>query len=67
MDFLGAMKRVLDGGRITREAWDNTGIYVSLQSGLVTIRMEDKKFHPWTISEVDVYAHDWDDAVAGHA
>ncbi len=60
MDLITALNKVKNGGRITKLEWDNRDVFISLYGKQLTIRMEDKKFHPWIISDSDLFAEDWE-------
>lgn len=67
MDFISALNAVFkDNDRITRATWNNRNAYVSLEEGLLCttwdskINSVDGLHHPWTISEQDFFAHDWE-------
>jgi hypothetical protein len=49
---------VLTNKKIHREEWP-PDVYVGLLDGKLLIRMEDKLYHPWTISVDDLIADDW--------
>ena len=55
-----------DGPRITRLKWNNRSVYCGLDSGLLCIKgfsssgPDDGKWHPWTITEEDYFADDWE-------
>src|SRR5512139_1265159 len=60
MDFIQAMDIIKQGGSVTRETWGTPHTYVQMYKGQLCLRKdEDKQFHPWIISEADIYAHDW--------
>jgi hypothetical protein len=48
--------------RITRTIWRNRNIYCGLEEGRLCIKgwPDDGKWHPWTITEEDYYAADWE-------
>lgn len=59
MDFVETMRLIKQGERVTRDSWRNRNNYVCLQGGLLMIYMDDCQYHPWMVSEVDIYARDW--------
>lgn len=61
MDLLNALRDVREGRKITRKILENEpDTYVELQAGQLMIhRQDDKLFHPWIISEVDLHSSDW--------
>lgn len=63
MNFTDALNAVFrDNDRITRATWRNRNVYAQLEDGLLCIKgfPDDGKFHPWTISEQDYFASDWE-------
>lgn len=55
-----ALKAVFEkDASIRRRSWDKVSL-VSMKSGILTILLEDGENHPWTISEEDVKASDWE-------
>lgn len=58
MGFSQAMDCVRQGLSITRMAWDDENICVRLLNGVVQIHLEGED-KGWLISEIDVYARDW--------
>lgn len=63
MNFPEALSAAFrDNDRITRAAWRNRSIYGQVQDGLLCLRGNDDDglFHPWTISEQDYFASDWE-------
>jgi phenolic acid decarboxylase len=63
MDLIAALKFVKQGEAISRIAWENTGVQVGIHIGALSIKMEDGIFHPWIITEADLYAYDWERCV----
>jgi hypothetical protein len=65
MNFFKMMRAVADGEKAFREVWGGDAVFVamsSLSSGAeksLSIYIEDKVFHPWTVSASDVAAQDW--------
>lgn len=63
MTFPEALSAVFkDNDRITRATWHSRSIYVAVEEGLLCIwgNPADNLFHPWTISEQDYFASDWE-------
>ncbi len=60
MDLPTALYKVKNGFKITRQDWDSDELYASMSGGRLCVRMEDKLFHPWLISDVDMDAEDWE-------
>lgn len=66
MTLSEALAHVFDNGqRIQRRLWSRS-VFVALDSAILCIKgfshsgPDDGKFHPWTISEDDYYATDWE-------
>lgn len=63
MNFIEALAAVFkDNDHITRTTWNNRSVYCCLEDGLLCIKgnPDDGRWHPWTISEQDYFAHDWE-------
>jgi len=58
MDFITALKLVVEGGKIARDIWEDSLAYVSVTNGMLTIK-RGNKFHAWMISRDDLEAEDW--------
>lgn len=57
MDFVDAMRQLVNGKRITRISWGNPD-YCSMKDGWVTIYTKGA-FHTWSISDGDTESQDW--------
>ena len=57
MDFSQAIRKVIDGEKITRLEWNNKD-YGVLRNGILTLYINGE-FHSWIISEGDLLAIDW--------
>ncbi len=63
MNFTDALSVAFkDNDRITRATWHNRNIYVQVEEGILCIKgnPDDGLFHPWTVSEQDFFASDWE-------
>lgn len=51
-----------DNDRITRAAWNNRKVFVLVEDGILCLRgnPDDGLAHPWTVSEQDYFASDWE-------
>ena len=58
MDFPNAIRRVIEGKKITKLEWDNENIYGVLKDGFLMI-YRNGKFNQWVISEGDLMGADW--------
>lgn len=58
-DFGEAMQRVGKGERVTRKEWGNDQVFGLLRAGRLHIKMDDAKFHLWSVSDGDINADDW--------
>lgn len=59
MDFPAAIKKVIDGQKITRLEWKNKKYYGVLHNQFLMLHKPDSKLHAWTISEGDLWGKDW--------
>lgn len=57
-DFPEAMRRVIDGRKITRLEWGTNNSYGLLKDGRLMIYVEGK-LHQWLVSDGDMLATDW--------
>ena len=57
MDFIEAMKKLIEGKRISRISWANDD-YCLMKDGWVTIYTKGS-FHTWTINDGDTEGSDW--------
>ena len=57
MDFVDAMRQLVNGKRITRISWGNPD-YCFMKDGWVTIYTKGA-FHTWSISDGDTEGQDW--------
>ena len=57
MNFIDAMKKLLEGKSITRISWANTD-YCLMKDGWVSIYTKGS-FHSWTINDGDTEGNDW--------
>lgn len=57
MDFIQAMKHLIDGKKISRVSWGNTD-YCLMKDGWISIYTKDK-FHTWSINDGDTDGQDW--------
>jgi hypothetical protein len=66
MNFFKMMRAVADGEKAFREVWGEGAVFVAMSSlnqgaeKSLSIYIEDKMFHPWTVSASDVAAQDWE-------
>jgi hypothetical protein len=65
MNFFKMMLAVAGGEKAFREVWGGDAVFVAMSSlnqgaeKSLSIYIEDKLFHPWTVSASDVAAQDW--------
>ena len=57
MDFLQAMKKIIEGKKAARISWGNTD-YCLLKDGWLTIFTKGA-FHTWSINDGDIEGFDW--------
>ncbi len=64
-----AVKNLWDGRRVTRRGWNGKGMYLELQTPdehskmslpYVYMSTADGKLVPWTCSQTDLLATDWE-------
>jgi hypothetical protein len=64
MTFTEALSAAFnDDDRITRSSWIKSGVYVAVEDGKLQIWngvIDDDMWHPWTISDADYFATDWE-------
>jgi hypothetical protein len=60
MGFHEAMRKVLEGERITKGEWASKNVYGMLRDGFLMIHKTDNKFYQWIISEGDLLGTDWE-------
>jgi hypothetical protein len=59
MDFPTAMRAVLKGQKITRLAWNQPRVVISLTDGFLHILQTDGILYRLSVSEGDMVADDW--------
>jgi hypothetical protein len=62
MKFEQAITIIKNGGRVTRREWNNPDIFGTIVDGKLMIKNGiegDGKFHPWILSDGDMFAEDW--------
>lgn len=57
MSFSEAIKKVIEGKKITRIAWGNED-FCLIRNEWLTVYTK-KEFHTWIINEGDMFAEDW--------
>jgi len=67
MDFGEALKELRAGRRVVRAGWNGEGMSVAMMAeddGMMLpylyLRLPDTRHVPWTISQTDALADDWD-------
>ena len=69
MTFGDAIENMIEGRRVTRPGWNGTGMYIEIQNPdenskmtqpYIYMRTADGNFVPWTVSQTDVLAMDWE-------
>ena len=58
-DFFIAMKRVVEGKKISRKEWDNINIYGKIKDEKLMLHKEDGIDYAWFISTGDLMGTDW--------
>jgi type IV secretory pathway TrbF-like protein len=59
MDFPQAIREVINGKKITRDAWKNPLIYGFLNGDILSLHKEDDKNYQWIVNDGDLLAEDW--------
>lgn len=66
MNFPDALSAIFNDDKRVRRAFWSTRVIVGLEDSLLCIKgfsssgPDDGKWHPWTITESDFYADDWE-------
>ena len=66
MTFTDALSAIFNDGKQVRRAFWSTRVIVGLQDSRLCIKgfsssgPDDGKWHPWTITESDYFADDWE-------
>lgn len=60
MDFVSAIKEVKEGKKVRRASWEDKKANITMSAGVMSLKKEDGNYHPWMISEPDIYAQDWE-------
>ena len=58
MDFPEAMRKVIEGKKVTRLGWNDRNVYGLLKDTFLMLHIRNE-FHAWTVSEGDLLAEDW--------
>ncbi len=58
LTFPEAMKVVINGGKVAKEDWQ-AGVYASLDTEYLKIRLSDGKDHEFLVRRVDMESEDW--------
>jgi len=58
-DFPEAIRKMTEGGKITKREWGNNEIYGIVKDGWLMLHKEDGKFYIWKISEGDLGGVDY--------
>lgn len=58
MNFSEAFDSLKHGAKIRRRLWEDAESFATFNEGVLVIFIEGE-YHPWLISEPDVFAHDW--------
>lgn len=55
-----ALKAVFEtDANIRRKSWDKVNL-VCMSNGTLSILLDDGELHPWSITDIDVNADDWE-------
>lgn len=58
MDFPDAMRKILEGGKITKQEWANSKIYLEMRDGFLCLH-RDGESNALMVSEGDMIGEDW--------
>lgn len=63
MSFIDAMKKIIEGDKVTRISWGNND-YCLMKDGWLKIFIKSEKdteaqFHNWSINDGDIEGEDW--------
>ena len=58
MDFPNAIRRVIEGNKITKLEWNDENVYGILKDGFLMI-YRNGRFNQWVISDGDLLGGDW--------
>ena len=58
MDFMEALRVVIEGKKITKLDWENRATYVTLRGGFLSIH-QDGKWSRLLVSDGDLLGEDW--------
>lgn len=59
MDFLEAIKKAIDGQKISRVEWADRECYGFMNQEVLSLHKSDGKNYQWIISESDTQGKDW--------
>lgn len=59
MNFPDAIRAVIDGHQVTKQEWQNPGIYVYRNDGFLKIHKADGSEHALMVSDGDLLGTDW--------
>lgn len=59
MDFFDALRRVKDGALVTRRAWEDENVYVSMVGKDLMIKLADGKHYYLIVTDGDMDGEDW--------
>lgn len=69
MNFALALEQLMDGRRVARSGWNGKGMWIALHKPdegskmtepFLFMRTAQGGLIPWTVSQADVLAHDWE-------
>lgn len=59
MDYPDAIRKLVEGEKITRLGWNDPEIYGVHKDGYQMLRKKDGMLYTWTVSTGDLLAEDW--------
>lgn len=57
--FYEALKKTMDGKKITRVEWKDQDYYGLIKDALLKLHKPDGRYYDWIISDGDIVAEDW--------
>ena len=58
-DFYTALKKAVEGKKISRKEWNNIKIYGEVKDEKLMLHKEDDKYYAWFVSLGDLEGKDW--------
>ena len=59
LSFPDAVKRLIDGKKVTKKEWNDEHTYGVLHEGILRLHKADNQYYNWIISDGDLMGDDW--------